>query len=285
MRSNSEAFSGSTARDDTADYSQGVAITSHFWVDDVTSVEPVRYPPGSSFIRNLTVPLVNLDGGFWQRLGRFVREGWRHPGDFLRARLLPRWSERTTILMIMQQVENRLRLKRGRSWFTLFRKGLVTEQDSHLPIPTVIAAGQQVVKRFTELANGAPMGSVQELLLDIPTTAHILGGCGIGADEMTGVIDTSHQVFNYPGLYVADGSVIPANLGVNPSLTITAMTERAMSLVPRKEEVSGVSPLERPLDIPSPTPRNGRLRALPLLGLVTAVIGFVLFSWYRRQSE
>lgn len=283
VRSNSEAFSGATARTGEVDYSQGVAITSHFWIDDVTSVEPVRYPRGSSFIRNLTVPLVDLQGTAWQRLGRFVMYGLKNPYDFLKARILPDWARDTTILMIMQTVENRLNLKRGRNLFTLGRKGLVTEQDSHLPIPTIIQAGQYVVKRFTELSDGAAMGSIQELLLDIPTTAHILGGCNIGADAQCGVINSRQEVFNYPGMYVVDGSAIPANLGVNPSLTITAMAERAMSLIPAKEEAEEVRPLTRPASLPQPAVQSNQMKKVLAFGTVGALVALAVFSLLKRK--
>lgn len=285
VRSNSEAFSGSTARTGEVDYSRGVAITSHFWVDEVTSVEPVRYPHGSSFIRNLTVPMIELDGSVWQRLGRFVVEGARNPHDFLKARILPNWSRDTTILMIMQNVENRLRLLRGRNIFTLFRQGLVSEQDSHLPIPTIIEAGRYVVQRFTEKSNGAPMGSVQELLLDIPTTAHILGGCAIAKDESQGVVDIDHQVFNYPGMYVVDGSVIPANLGVNPSLTITALAERAMSRIPHKDVAAAIRPLETPANLPTANQQNGRrLKQGVVMGAAVALAGLTLFGLWKKRA-
>ncbi|MDX1664510.1 MAG: GMC family oxidoreductase [Candidatus Promineifilaceae bacterium] len=237
VRSNSEALMGVTGRAAGDDYSRGAAITSHFWVDDVTSVEPVRYRRGNSLMRNLGVPLVSLEGGALRRLGRFLLYALRHPYDFLKVRLLPDWARDTTILLIMQTVENRMQLRRGRSRWTLFRRGLVSERDRTLPIPAVIAAGRQVVERFAELVNGIPQSSFHEVVLNTPSTAHILGGCAIGADESKGVVDVNHQVFNYPGLYVVDASVIPANLGVNPSLTITAMSERAMSkIVPKREQ-------------------------------------------------
>ena len=283
VRSNSEAFSGATARTGEVDYSEGVAITSHFWIDDVTSVEPVRYPRGSSFIRNLTVPLVDLQGSAWQRMARFLSFGFKHPYDFLKARILPDWARDTTILMIMQTVENRLNLKRGRNLFTLFRKGLVTEQDSHLPIPTIIQAGQYVVKRFTELSDGIPMGSIQELMLDIPTTAHILGGCSIGADDLSGVINSSQEVFHYPGMYVVDGSVIPANLGVNPSLTITALAERAMSHIPPKSEAEEPRPLSKPAFLNDPSPSSNRTKKILAFGAMAALLSIAAFSLLKRK--
>jgi cholesterol oxidase len=235
VRSNSEALMGVTAREEREDFSQGVAITSHFWIDDVTSVEPVRYSRGASFMRNLAVPLVDLEGGPRQRLLRFLQFVLRNPRDFLKVRLLPDWARDSTILLVMQTLENRMHLRRGRSVWTLFRRGLVSERDRSLPIPAVIAAGREVVEAFAERIDGIPQSTINEVLLDTPSTAHILGGCGIARDESRGVVDERQEVFNYPGLYVADGSVIPANLGVNPTLTITAMAERAMSLIPPAE--------------------------------------------------
>jgi cholesterol oxidase len=234
VRSNSEALLGVTARQgsEACDFSEGVAITSHFWVDEVTSVEPCRYPRGFSLMRHLAVPLVSAQGGRGRVLIRFALEMLQRPYDILKTRFLPHWSRDSTILLVMQTEENRMHLKRGRSWMTLFRRGLVSERDKTLPIPAVVAAGRRVAERFAEKINGIPQSTFNEALLDVPSTAHILGGCGIGRDEDHGVIDTNHEVFGYPGLYVVDGSVIPANLGVNPSLTITAMAERAMSRIP-----------------------------------------------------
>jgi cholesterol oxidase len=231
VRSNSEALMGVTGRKEGHDYSQGAAITTNFWIDEVTSVEPVRYPRGSSLMRNLASPLVKMEGSFWQRLGRLLIATIKNPYDFLKVSLLPDWARDTTIFLVMQMVENRMHMKLGRSFLTLFRKGLTTERDDVRPIPTVIEAGRIVVDRFAKRMNGIPSTSINEVLLDIPTTAHALGGCAMGQDERDGVVDINHRVFGYPGIYVVDGSVVPGNLGVNPSLTITAMAERAMSLI------------------------------------------------------
>ncbi len=285
VRSNSEALMGVTAREGEVDYSKGVAITSHFWLDEITSVEPVRYPRGSSLMRNLAVPLVSLRGGGWQRFGRFVVEGMKRPYDFLKTRFLPDWARDSTILLIMQTAESRMRLKRGRSIFTLFQRGLVSERDHSLPIPAVVDAGRSVVNRFAEKINGIPQSTVNEVLLETPSTAHILGGCGIGADASRGVIDAKHEVFNYPGLFVADGSVIPANLGVNPSLTITAMTERAMSLVPNAADAGPIRPLTMPANLPQPTIVVGRRRrALAWAGLA-ALGGMLLFGLWKNGKR
>jgi cholesterol oxidase len=277
VRSNSEALMGVTGRRAGPDYSQGVAITSHFWVDEVTSVEPVRYPRGSSLMRNLALPLLdNLEGTSLQRIGRFIRHVIRNPHDFLKARFLPDWTRDSTIILVMQTLENRMNLKLGRRPLTLFRKDLVSERDEDLPIPTVIENGRAVVERFAEKSDGVTQSTINEMLLNTPSTAHILGGCNIGQDESSGVVDVGHQVFNYPGLYIVDGSVIPGNLGVNPSLTITAMAERAMSLVPAASEVDGFTPLEAPEGF-SPG-RNGRSASKRRLILPLLILSFALFA-------
>ena len=248
VRSNSEALMGVTARHNKQDYSQGVAITSHFWADDETSVEPVRYPPGSSFMRSLIWPLAAYgDAGhsLGARLVASLRHFLRKPGDFMHTRFLPRWAERDTVLLIMQTVENKMSFRRGRYLSKGFRMGLQTERDPEQPIPTCVTAGSDVVNRFAEKVDGVPWVGLNDLL-NIPNTAHILGGCPLGGDATKGVVDIDQQVFNYPGLYVADGSVVPANLGVNPSLTIAAMTERAMSRIPARAKAAPAEPLPYP---------------------------------------
>jgi cholesterol oxidase len=284
VRSNSEALMGVTAREGKEDFSQGVAITSHFWIDEVTSVEPVRYPKGSSLMRNLAVPLVDMGESPGKRFLRFLQIAWQRPYDFLKVRILPRWAEDSTILLIMQTVENRMQLKRGRSVFTLFRKGLVSEQNERAPIP-VIEAGRKVVERFAELVNGIPQSTLHEVILDKPSTAHILGGCAIGGDETEGVIDLNHEVFNYPGLYVVDGSVIPANLGVNPSLTITALAERAMSRIPEAPPREAQSRL--PQDVTVSQPVSQLTKVMPLLltavPLAIVVVKLLKRTWHTRN--
>jgi cholesterol oxidase len=126
-------------------------------------------------------------------------------------------------------------MRLGRSPFTLFFKGLVSEPDRENPIPRQIDIGHWVTRRFAAKTAGIPAGSLNEGLLNIPMTAHILGGCPFGRDDQEGVIDLDCQVHNYPGLYVVDGSIMPANPGVNPSLTIAALAEYAMSRVQKKE--------------------------------------------------
>jgi cholesterol oxidase len=250
-------------------------------VDEVTSVEPVRYPGGSSLMRNMAVPLVDMSGGHLRRIGQFIVSALKRPKDLLKTRLLRDWARDSTIILVMQTVENRMHMKLGRSVWTLFRKKLVSERDKTLPIPAVIDAGRAVVERFAEKINGIPQSTIHEVLLDKPSTAHILGGCGIGKDETKGVVDTDHQAFNYPGLYVVDGSVIPANLGVNPSLTITAMSERAMSQIPAKAEAGKLSGLVEPAGYVAGNGRKTSLKqpvvaAVVALSLLTFLLKFVL---------
>lgn len=231
VRTNNEALLGSVARTAETDYSQGIAITSIFSADPVTTIEPVRYPAGSSAMRLLGGPMIE-SGGLLSRLGQSLLDLARRPGDFLRTHVLPGWAERTTILLAMQWEDNRIRLRQGRSIFTGFRQDLVSEPDPDATIPAKLSIGHEVTRTFAARSNGIPMGSVNEGLFNIPLTAHILGGCPIGADAEEGVIGADCQVHGYPGLYVVDGSIMPANPGVNPSLTITALAEYAMSQVP-----------------------------------------------------
>ncbi len=169
----------------------------------------------------------------------------RHPVDFLRTHLLPGWARRTTILLVMQTEDNFLKMRLGRSLLTLFRRRLVTSASAESTVPPSIEIGHWVTRAFASKINGIPAGSFNESMLNTPITAHILGGCPFGLDAETGVVGLDCQVHNYPGLYVVDGSIMPANPGVNPSLTITALAEYAMSLVPPK---SG-APLRQPIGV------------------------------------
>lgn len=232
VRSNSESLLGATSGDWKTDYSKGIAITSIFQADEVTSVEPVRYPKGSSLMRFLAGPLVESGGNFVLRLLRIISKTFLHPMDFIRTHIIPGWAERSTILLVMQTEDNRMKIRLGSEFSTCFRKGLVTVPDDEHKIPVKIDIGHQVTREFARRISGSPAGPFNEALLDIPITAHILGGCPFGVDDEEGVLGLDCQVHNYPGLYVVDGSIMPANPGVNPSLTITALAEYAMSLVP-----------------------------------------------------
>ncbi len=238
VRTNSEALLGATSRELAVDYSQGVAITSLFQPDPVTHVEPVRYPAGSDLMRLLAGPLLSGGHGLLARLALSAVEILRHPVDFLKVHVLPGWARRSTILLVMQTEDNRIRLRLGRSLYTLFRRNLVSRPDATQTIPSRIEIGHQVTRSFAARTNAVPLGSINEGLFNIPLTAHILGGCPFGTDATEGVIDLNCQVHGYPGLYVVDGSIVPANPGVNPSLTIAAMAEYAMSRIPAPDAMT-----------------------------------------------
>jgi cholesterol oxidase len=230
VRTNSEALLGSVSRTRDTDYSNGIAITSIFQADPITTIEPVRYPAGSSAMRFLGGPMID-SGALPARVGKSVMDILSRPGDFLRTHVLPGWAQRTTIILVMQTQDSRLRLCLGRGAATLFRRGLVSEPDRDHPISGTIGIGHQITRAFAHRTGGIPMGSINEGLFNIPMTAHILGGCRFGRDAGEGVIDFDCQIHGYPGLYVVDGSIMPGNPGVNPSLTIAALAEHAMSRV------------------------------------------------------
>jgi len=234
VRTNSEALLGSVTRDKQTNFSKGIAITSIFNADAVTRIEPVRYPEGSDLMRLIAAPLISNGDSIPMRMLKSLDWIVRHPLDFLQSQVLPGWARKVTILLVMQNVDNHMRVRLGRSLLTFFRKGLVAEPDRGHEVRARVDAGHNVTRDFAARTNGIPMGSLGENLLNFPTTAHILGGCPVGKDASEGVVNESFQVNNYPGLYVIDGSVMPANPGVNPSLTITALAEYATSKIPPK---------------------------------------------------
>jgi cholesterol oxidase len=235
VRTNSEALVGAISRRPDADNSRGIAITSGFYPDPHTHVELVRYGAGQDAMGRLSALMVDGDGGRLRRMGRFVLQVLRHPLDFLRTQKPGGWAKNTVILLVMQALDNHLRVRLARPWWWPFHQRLVSELPAgQARPPTFIPAANLVARRVAEKTDAVAVGAINEALLDAPTTAHILGGCGVGASVEDGVIDRDHQVYNYPGLYVCDGSAISANLGVNPSLTITALSELAMSKIPAK---------------------------------------------------
>ncbi|MGB9674439.1 MAG: FAD-dependent oxidoreductase [Anaerolineales bacterium] len=234
VRTNSESLLGALSRDRVVDYSKGIAITSIFQADEVTAVEPVRYPAGSSLMRFLSAPLIDTRDPFVLRLIKSIYLTVRHPIDFLRVYVLAGWAQRTTILLVMQTRDSRLRIKLGRHFLTFFRRGLVTDSSGETVVG-VSESGAKVTRRFAEKIHGIPAGAVNESILNTPLTAHLLGGVPFGRNAEEGVIGLDCQVHNYPGLYVVDGSIVPANPGVNPSLTITALAEYAMTQIPPKQ--------------------------------------------------
>jgi len=234
VRTNSEALLGSIARQSDINYSEGVSISSIFNADEVTRVEPVRYPNGSSLMRFLSAPLVSDVTSIPARIFKSLTWIFRNPMDYLRALAFPGWAHNTTILLIMQNVDNYMQFRIGRSPLTFFRRGLVAERGTDHEIPARVDAGHDVTREFASRINGAALGSVTENVFNLPTTAHILGGAPMGRNAQDGVVNENFEVHNYPGLYIIDGSIMPANPGVNPSLTITALAEYAASKIERK---------------------------------------------------
>lgn len=231
VRTNSEALLGSVARRSDINYSEGVSISSIYNHDEITRVEPVRYPDGSSLMRFLAAPLIDTDVSVPVRLLKFLWWSLTHPLDFLKALVLPGWAHNVTILLAMQHADNRMRFQIGRSGFTLFRRAMVAEKEPGYEIGAQVKGSHELTREFSKRTNGVPLGSIGENLLGLPTTAHILGGAPIASNADEGVVNENFEVHNYPGLYIIDGSIMPANPGVNPSLTITALAEYAMSKI------------------------------------------------------
>jgi cholesterol oxidase len=244
VRTNSEALTGATAHGSDIDYSTGVAISSIIKADQVTHVEPVRFPAGSGLIRLLAWPLIDSDQPAIKRFAQLFWTMLSKPRNLFSSLIKSKWAERTTILLIMQTEDNLVNISHGRNRWTLFKRGLVFSKGDQESVPTKIEIGHQVTKLLAEQMHAAPVGSIAEGLLGMPTTAHLMGGCPVGRAQEDGVVGLDFQVFNYPGLYVIDGSIMPANPGINPSLTITALAEYALSQIPVKP---GHTPPRSPL--------------------------------------
>ncbi|MEQ7126364.1 GMC family oxidoreductase [Actinopolymorpha sp. B11F2] len=239
-RTNSESIVGAVAHHHDVDYSRGVAITSSFHPDAHTHVEPVRYGKGSNAMGMLQTVLTD-GGGRRPRWATWLGTVARNPVAWLRTFNLRHWSERTIIALVMQSYDNSLTvsLRRG----PLGRGSRLTSRQGHgRPNPTWLPAANDVVRRLATRIGGTPGGTVGEVA-NIPLTAHIIGGCVIGDSSATGVVDGYHRVFGHPGLHVVDGASVSANLGVNPSLTITAQAERAMALWPNRGDADPRPPL------------------------------------------
>ncbi|MCZ6805569.1 MAG: GMC family oxidoreductase [Deltaproteobacteria bacterium] len=241
VRSNSEALFGVIAPGKGVDFTKGVAITSILHTDDHSHIEPVRYGPGSGFFRTLMAPHApgpNALARIWGTLVAFARQ----PLRWLKAFFVYDSSKHTQILLYMRTLEGTLRMRLGRSLLTGFRRGLVTEIDDPSQAPSAfIPEATDLAESFADKVDGVTSTVVTETLLGVPSTAHILGGACMGESAEAGVIDRNHEAFNYPGMYVIDGSAISANPGVNPSLTITALAERAMSRIADKHTAKTTS--------------------------------------------
>jgi cholesterol oxidase len=232
-RTNSESILGAIAPDPSADFSRGVAITSSFHPDADTHIEPVRYGRGSNAMSLLQTVLTDDDGDV-ARWRTWLKEMWRERRAARRLYDFKHWSERTVIALVMQSIDNSITTYTKPSRIT-GRRRLTSRQGHGIPNPTWIPVANDAVRRMARIVKGTPGGSIGEPFRR-PMTAHFLGGCTIGDSPETGVVDAYQRVYGHPGLHVMDGSAVSANLGVNPSLTITAQTERAVALWPNKGE-------------------------------------------------
>ncbi|MFJ9925814.1 GMC family oxidoreductase N-terminal domain-containing protein [Streptomyces misionensis] len=281
-RTNSEALVGAQTLDRRyrkvhgaarADFTRGVAITSSIHPDENTHIEPVRYGKGSNAMGGLSILQVPYAEGSSRALG-WLANAARHPVLVLRSLSNRRWSERTIIGLVMQSLDNSLTTYLKPDGVG---KGLLTARQGHgSPNPKQIRAATEAATALAAEINGFPGSNVGELM-GTPLTAHFLGGCPIGDSAETGVIDPYHRLYGHPGISVVDGAAVSANLGVNPSLTITAQAERAMSFWPNKGEedprpapgaaYERLAPVE-PRSPAVPAEAFGALR-LPFLGVPT----------------
>jgi cholesterol oxidase len=232
VRTNSEALLAVTARRDEHDFADSVAITSSIYPDDVTHIENVTYGPAGDAM-GLLFTMLTEGGTRLTRPLKWIGQIFAHPIRAVRLVWKRGWSRKTVILLVMQTLHNSLRLrpvKVGR------RVLLQTEQDPDNPNPTWIPVANRAAELLAEKVDGTAQSNLPEAVLNTPATAHILGGAVIAPDPETGVVDERQRAFGYENLLVCDGSVVPANPGVNPSLTITALAEHAMTHVPAREQ-------------------------------------------------
>ena len=231
-RTNSESLVGAIMpHKGKIDFSKGAAITSSFFPDDHTHVEPVRYGKGSNFMGLLQTVMTDGDSSKVRRR-QWLRTLFTKPHLIAKIFDVRRWSERTVIALVMQNVDSSIAVRGKRG---IFGWRLTSKNDSEHPNATYIPAANEVARRIAKNHGGTAGGHIGDLI-NAPFTAHFVGGCVISDDSNKGVIDPYHRVWNYPTLHVVDGASVTANLGVNPSLTITAQAERAFSLWPNKGE-------------------------------------------------
>jgi len=235
VRTNSEAITA-VLHPPGIDLTDGTAISTDFYPDPNTHITQNRFDHGYRFIRYLYAPMTDDE----RPLVRASKTLWAiitSPGLMLENWICRDWEKRITFFTVMQDLDNSLRFAWRRDWRKGLRRGLVSVKDpTHAP-PTYLAIANDVTRLYAKLANGQPLSSITESIGNSSTTAHILSGCPMGFGRNDSVIDTNHEVHGYPGLFVVDGSSIPANIGVNPSLTITAMAERFANRQPRKVDV------------------------------------------------
>ncbi|MFC1975160.1 GMC oxidoreductase [Chloroflexota bacterium] len=226
IRTNSESLLGITALDKDTVFSDGIAIGSILHTDEHSHLEPVRYSAGSGFWRLLQAPLVHGRNAF-VRMFKLLANLIQHPWQNLKVIFVDDWAKRTQILLFMRTLDSQLTFSKR-----LF--GLKTSVEEGESPTAFMPEAKELAEQYARIVNGKPTVLLTETILGIPTTAHILGGAVMGQNRTEGVIDKDNRVFGYKNMLVCDGSMISANPGVNPSLTITALTERAMSKIEPK---------------------------------------------------
>jgi cholesterol oxidase len=238
VRTNSESLIGVRIPNSSEDLSTGVAIGSGVYIDEHTHIEAVRYPAGSDTMGLLATILTGGRPGPG-RVALWVRNLFvallRHPFKTFRILQPVKWAQESVILLCMQALEGHIDMRWERHIYWPFRKFLVSRGQR---VPTFIPQANEFAQKFAGIAGGTAMSMLPEILFDVPGTAHCLGGAVIGSSPEDGVVDYRNRVFGYKNMYVCDGSVVAANLGVNPSLTIAALTERAMSFIPPAAETN-----------------------------------------------
>jgi cholesterol oxidase len=227
IRTNNESLVLIDSRDYSKDFSKGIAIGSIFPPDENSHVEPVRYGSGSGFWKLLGVPLTHGKNAFI-RIIRLLYHLVRHPFSWLHIYMTKDHAKQSVILLFMQHLNSTLNLKKG-----LFN--LRSEMSGGNAPTAFMPESKKVAEQVSEIIKGKPFVLVTEAVTGMPTTAHILGGSVIGRSKSEGVIDVNQKVFGYENMYVCDGSAVSSNPGVNPSLTITAMSERAMDMISPKK--------------------------------------------------
>ena len=233
VRTNAESLIGVRVPGISEDLSKGIAIGSGIYLDDHTHIEATRYPKGSDAMALLGTLLTSGRPG-WTRILLWLKNLaaalLRNPIRTLRCLQPFGWARESLILLCMQTLDGHIDMRLSRPWYWPFRKVLVSQGKG---IPTFIPQANEFARKTADLIGGTPMSMITEILFNIPGTAHVLGGCPMARSAAEGVVDHRHRAFGYKNMYVCDGSVLAANLGVNPSLTICAVTERAMSYLPQ----------------------------------------------------
>jgi cholesterol oxidase len=234
VRTNSESLIGVISGRRDVDLSEGVAISSIYHTDEHSHIEPVRYGAGSGFFRLLMAAHAPADT-LARRAALTLKNMAADPKGTVSAWSVPDMAKYSQVLLFMRTLEGTLEFQLGRGLRTGLMRGLRTRLSDGSPPPLAfMEEATALARRFADKTDGFLVNLVTEAISGVPSTAHILGGACIGPNPSEGVIDGNHEVYGYKGLYVADGSAMSANPGVNPSLTITAMAERAMARIPER---------------------------------------------------